>query len=117
MALLQKGDFLICFLGPHLWQYGSSQPGVQSELQLPAYATAMATPDPSRVFDLHDSSGQHWIPNSLSGNGARTRILMDTIQVLNPLSHDENSPSVILNWAVGWSGGLSQRNGQNRPQG
>ena len=30
--------------------------GVQSELQLPAYTTATATPGPSRVCDLHHSS-------------------------------------------------------------
>ena len=37
--------------------------GVESELQMPAYATAM--PDPSHVFDYH-SSAQHQILNPLS---------------------------------------------------
>ena len=32
--------------------------GVESELQELAYATASATPDQSRVCDLHRSSGQ-----------------------------------------------------------
>ena len=27
--------------------------GVESELQLPAYTTATAVPDPSHVFNLH----------------------------------------------------------------
>ena len=40
--------------------------GVLSELQLLAYATAIATPDPSRICNLHHSSPQHWILNPLS---------------------------------------------------
>ena len=35
--------------------------GVESELQLPATATATATWDPSHVYDLHRSSWQHQI--------------------------------------------------------
>jgi len=40
--------------------------GVESEPQLPAYTTATATQDVSRVFDLHHSSGQRRILNPLS---------------------------------------------------
>ena len=32
--------------------------GVKSELQMPAYATATAMQDPSRVYDLYHSSRQ-----------------------------------------------------------
>ena len=39
--------------------------GVEWELQLPAYATATATPDLSHVCDLHHGSGQHQIFNPL----------------------------------------------------
>ena len=39
--------------------------GVKSELQLLAYTTATATPDPSHICDLHYSSGQHQILNPL----------------------------------------------------
>ena len=46
--------------------------GVESELQLPAYATATATWDPSCVCSLHCSSRQQWTLNPLSG--ARDRI-------------------------------------------
>ena len=53
--------------------------GVESELQLPAYATA--TPDLSRVFDLHHSSWKHWILNTPSEAGDRTRILMVPNQI------------------------------------
>ena len=43
--------------------------GVESVLQLPVYATATATPDPSHVYNLYHSSGQHWILNPLSEAG------------------------------------------------
>ena len=36
---------------------------VESEPQLPAYATATATPDPSPFFNLHHSTRQLWILN------------------------------------------------------
>ena len=58
--------------------YGSFQAGVKSELQLLAYATATATPDPSRVWDLHHSSRQCRISDPLSEARDRTCILMDT---------------------------------------
>ena len=51
---------------------------VEVELQLPAYATAIAMWDLIRVCDLHHSSQQHQILNPLSGARDRTRILMDT---------------------------------------
>ena len=43
--------------------YGSL--GVESEVKLPAYATATARPDPSHVCDLHHSSWQRQILNPL----------------------------------------------------
>ena len=55
--------------------------GVQSELQPPAYARATATQDPSQVCDLHHSSWQHWIPNSLSKARDWTSVLMDASQI------------------------------------
>ena len=65
--------------------------GVELELQLPAYAIATAMPDLSCVCDLHHSSQQHRILNLLSEVRDRTRILMDTSQVCNLLSHNGNS--------------------------
>ena len=47
---------LFLFLGPHLRHLEKSSLRVQSELQLPAYPTATATPDLSQVCDLHHSS-------------------------------------------------------------
>ena len=46
--------------------YGGSQDGVKWELQLLAYTTATATPDPSCFCNLHHSSPQHEILNPLS---------------------------------------------------
>ena len=50
--------------------------GVQSELHLPAYATATAMQDQSRVCNLHHSSGQRQILNLLSEARDRTQNLM-----------------------------------------
>ena len=55
--------------------------GVESRLQLPAYATAIATPEPSHVYDLHRSLQQQQILNPLSEARDGTRVLMDTSQV------------------------------------
>ena len=46
--------------------------GSESELQLQAYATAMATPDLSHVCDLYHSLQQCWILNPLRGQGSNT---------------------------------------------
>ena len=82
-----------CFFwgeGVHLLPMEVPRLGVKLELQLLATATAM--PDPSHIFDLCCSSQQHWILNLLSKARDQTRILMDTSPVLNPLSHNRNSP-------------------------
>ena len=57
--------FVFCFFSA---AYGDSQarPGVKLELQLLAYTTAIATPDPSCVLVLPHSSQQCWILNPLS---------------------------------------------------
>ena len=88
--------FAFFFLGLHTQHMEVPRLGVESELQLPAYTTAIAMPDPSRVFNLHDSSWQCWILNPLSEARDPIHILMDTNQVRNPLSHTGNSPSYIL---------------------
>ena len=58
--------FFLGFLGPHLRHMEVPRLGVQLELQLPAYTTTTATSDPSRVCDLHHSSWQCRILNTLS---------------------------------------------------
>ena len=64
------------FLGLHSWHMEGPRLGVELELQLPAYATAVQ--DPSCIWDLHHSLGQQWILNLLSKAKDRTHILMDT---------------------------------------
>ena len=70
--------------------------GVKSEMQLPAYITATAKRDLSCVCDLHHSSWQHWIFNSLSEARDRTHILIGTSQIHNLLSHNGNSRNLVL---------------------
>ena len=69
---------LVGFLGLHLWHMEVPRLGVKSELQLPAYATATATRDPSHIFDPHHSSQQSWILNPLNEAREWTCIHMDT---------------------------------------
>ena len=70
------------FLEPHPWHMELPRLGVESELQLPASTTAIAVPDPSHICDLHHSSWQRRILNPLSEAKDRTRILMDTSQII-----------------------------------
>ena len=63
--------YLFRFLGPHPRYMEVPRLGVKSELQLPAYATAMETQDPSRVCDLHHSSEQHQILNPRARPGIK----------------------------------------------
>ena len=69
------------FLGMHSWHMEVPRLGIESELQLLAYATATATPDPRRICDLHRGSVQCQILNPLSGASNQTHILMDTCWV------------------------------------
>ena len=52
--------------------------GIQSKLQLLAYATATATWDPCHLCDQHHSPWQCQILNPLSEVRDQTHILMDT---------------------------------------
>ena len=86
-------DWLIflSFLGQHMWCLEAPRLGVESELQLPVYATAMEMRDPSWSCDLCHSSRQPRILNPPSEARDQTSILMDTSWVHNPLSHNGNS--------------------------
>ena len=81
----------VFFLGPQLWHVEVSRLRVKSELQLPAYATAIATPDLSPLCDLHHSSWQCWILNLLIRARDRTWVLVDTSLGSLLLSHKGNS--------------------------
>ena len=73
-----------------------SKLGDESELQLLAYTIATAMLDPSHICDLHCRLQQCQILNTLSEARDWTCILMDTSQVLNPLSHNGNSQTILL---------------------
>ena len=73
--------FFLLFLGPLPRHMEVPRLGVESELQLLAYTTATAMPDPSHVWDLHHSSWQRRILNPLSEAGDQTSVLMDASQV------------------------------------
>ena len=55
--------------------------GLEVELQLPAYTTATATPDPVRICDLHHSSQQLWVLTPPSEARDQTHILRDASQI------------------------------------
>ena len=67
------------FLWPHVQHMEVPGLGVELELQLLAYTTGRATPDPSRMCDLCCSLQQHQILNSLNEARDRTCILTDAI--------------------------------------
>ena len=68
------------FLGPYLWHIEVPRLGLELELQLPAYTTAMTMQAMSHVCDLHCSSLQRQILNTLSEARDRTHILMNPHQ-------------------------------------
>ena len=77
--------------------YGNSRLGVGSELQLPAYTIATATPDLSRIYNLHHSSRQCWIPQHAEwGQGLNLHphgYYSDSFL----LSHNGNALVMVLN--------------------
>ena len=74
-------SYIFFFFFVFLWHMEVPRVGAESELQLLAYTTATTIQDPSRACDLHHSSQQHWILNSLSEARDRTQVLMGTSQV------------------------------------
>ena len=87
---------LFFFLEPHLQHVDFPRAGLESELQLPASATATATRDLSRVCDLHHSSQQCQILNPLSEARDGTSIFMDSSRVPDPLGRDWNSKVCVF---------------------
>ena len=70
--------FFLSFFRAEPAAYGSFQARGQIRAQLPAYTIATATTDPSDICDLHHSSWQWQILNSLSGARDGIHVLMDT---------------------------------------
>ena len=75
------------FFGPHLQHTRVPRLWVKSELQLQAYTTATATPDPSHICNVCCSLQPHRILNPPSKARDQSHILMDTSWVLNLLSY------------------------------
>ena len=71
--------------------YVSSQARGRIRAAASAYATAMATPGLSHIWDLHHSLWQYWILNPLSEAGIKPASLQTQHQFLKPLSHNRNS--------------------------
>ena len=59
-------SFFFSFLELHLQQMEVPGLGVESVMQLPAYTTATAMPDPTCICTLHCNLWQQWILNPLS---------------------------------------------------
>ena len=94
---------LFCFMGGFLLSrvvslaHGSPQARgqIKSDLQLPAYTTAIAVPDLSCVWDLHHSWWQCQILNPLSKTGDQIHI-----QILNPLSKTRDQTHILM--GISW---------------
>ena len=81
LLLLYSLFCLFFWGGEYPWHMEVSRLGVTSELKLPAYTTATATPIPSHICDLHYSSWQCQILNLLSKARDWTCILMGSSQI------------------------------------
>ena len=75
--------------------YGSSRARGYPVLQLQAYATATAIPVSSCIYDLCCSLHQHQIIKPLSDTRNRTHTSWTPCQVLNSLSHNNNSSTTF----------------------
>ena len=83
VTILQKFlfFFLFCFLRLKVQHMEVPRLGVESELQLSAYATATATLDLSHICDLHHSSWQCQVFDPLSKARDQTCNLMDACRI------------------------------------
>ena len=86
--------FFCFFLMPHPQHMEVPRLGLESELQMSAYATATATPDPSLICNLYHSPLYHWILNPLSEARDRTRTPIVLVGLF-PLHHN-GTPDLVL---------------------
>ena len=84
------------FLGLHLWQMDVPRLQVESELQLPAYATTTATSDPWCICNLHHSSRQCRILKLLSKARDQTSYLMVPSQICFHCATKGTPPQFLL---------------------
>ena len=97
--------FFFFFLGLYLQHMEVPRLGVQLELQLLAYTTTTATPDPSHVYNLQHSPWQLWILDPLSEARDRKHNLMVPSQIRfycamkgTPLFFSSNVCESIATW-------------------
>ena len=89
--------FFFFFSGPHLWHMKVPKEAAKSELQLPGYTTGTEKQDLSCICNLPHNLWQRQILNPPSEARDQTHILLDTSQILNPLSHhNRNSWKLFL---------------------
>ena len=99
--------FGLVFLGPHSWHMEVLKLGVESKLQLPAYTTAAATPDPSHICDLYCSSQQCQILNPLRKARGHTRNSWIQVRFVSTAPQRElPGCSVLLNLSFSLTGRL-----------
>ena len=91
------------FLGPHPQHMEVPSRGVELELQLLAYSTATATPEPSCICDLCHSLWLRQILNPLSESRGQIHMPMETRRVLNPLSHNGKACILYFYKSLVWS--------------
>ena len=82
--------------------------GVESELELLAYATATAMQDLSRVCDLHHSSWQWQICNHRGRPGIELASSWMLVEFVSPVPQLGNSEGLTLNVMV-FGGGVFGR--------
>ena len=78
MRLFLSVFLFLLFRATHAWHMEVARLGIQQELQLPAYTTAIATQDLGGICDLYHSSWQRQILNPLREARNRTHVLMNT---------------------------------------
>ena len=88
--------FLFCCLGTHPLHVEIPRLGVELELQLPAYATVTATPDPSHFCDLHHSSQQRWILNPLNEARVKPASSCTLVAIINRWATKITPPHLFL---------------------
>ena len=103
--------FFFCFLGPYPWHMEVPRLGTESELQLLAYTTTIATWDPHHICNLHHSSLQCWNPDPLSKTRDGTWILMDISQICFHWATTGTPRMVVFKRGVCWKGGERIKNG------
>ena len=93
--------FLLFFSWLHLWHMGDPRLGVESELQLPANATATAMCQIWAAYATYTTAhGKTGSFNPLNEVTDWTHNLRDTSHVLNSLSHNGNSPLNFFKWDI-----------------